>query len=99
MTLLLEMPGWLVLQYMRQYGPVLSAFNQGRKQNLWDCTCIAGKEFTLSNSLEMQLANLGHLYLQLHFMRHSVFYRCSKLLVQAARQLCKSGWITWFLPP
>lgn len=68
------MPGWLVLWYMRQYGPVLSAFNQGRKQNLWDCTGIAGIEFTFSNLLEMQLTNLGHLYLQLCFMRHSVFY-------------------------
>lgn len=45
MTLLLETPGWLVLWYMRQCGPVLSAFNQGRKQNLWDCTGILTFEF------------------------------------------------------
>lgn len=45
MTLLLETPGWLVLWYMRRCGPVLSAFNQGRKQNLWDCTGILTFEF------------------------------------------------------
>lgn len=68
MTLLLETPDWLVLWYMRQHGPVLSACNQGRKQN------IAGDEFTPLSWLEMQLANLGHLYLQVIFMRCSVFY-------------------------
>lgn len=26
------------------------------------------------------------------------FMRCSELLLHAARQFCKSGWITWFLP-
>lgn len=57
------MPGWLVLWYMRQCGPVLSAFNQSRNQNLWDCTGIAGEEFTPLNLLEMQLANLGHLHI------------------------------------
>lgn len=73
------------------------AFNQGSKHCLWGCKNIAGEEVNALNLfLEMQLATLDHFYLEL--LSLPSFMRCSKLLVHAARQLCKSDWITWFLP-
>lgn len=47
----------------------------------------------------MHLANLDHLYLNCFLWDIRSFTGCSKLLLQAARQLCKSDWITWLLPP